>query len=335
LAVAEIDVNGRFIPSPLTAREREIATLIGLGLTNRQIGLKLSISERTAGVHVQNILNKLGANNRAQIATWAAQSLHEPDYSGGGGRGPSVATPTASSAEAATAVPLRKRLGWTMAVLGVCAIAVLLIADDAGVGPSAATGNLSQTRGALVFQAKLAGDGDGFSVPYITGDPSASAIRFVSGAVEYSVIKPGGDTGNSLAMPPLPRYLAVVEMSVMPSSNVEFWFRLGTAGSFQHMGDHLIAVRTAAEEMQLAYFVQEQGMEYIGPQVPIKGLQSGRRFIVSVLVDPPHYQVYLDGQSVINTRHSPSAAQQTPGFAIFGDAIGAVRLRAVSVYALT
>ena len=38
----------------LTRREREIASLISRDLTNRKIGLELSIKERTAGAHVQN-----------------------------------------------------------------------------------------------------------------------------------------------------------------------------------------------------------------------------------------------------------------------------------------
>jgi non-specific serine/threonine protein kinase len=55
----------------LTSREREVATLVAHGQTNRQIATTLVISERTADAHVQNILNKLGFNARAQIATWA------------------------------------------------------------------------------------------------------------------------------------------------------------------------------------------------------------------------------------------------------------------------
>jgi DNA-binding CsgD family transcriptional regulator len=51
----------------LTAREREIANLIGLGLTNKEIAARLRITQRTADAHVQNMLNKLGASNRAQI----------------------------------------------------------------------------------------------------------------------------------------------------------------------------------------------------------------------------------------------------------------------------
>jgi len=58
---------------PLTRREREVAVLVGRGLTNRQISSELSVSERTVHNHVRNILRKLGLGSRAQIAVWAAQ----------------------------------------------------------------------------------------------------------------------------------------------------------------------------------------------------------------------------------------------------------------------
>ena len=57
----------------LTAREMEIARMLELGLTNKKIASDLDISTRTVGAHVQNILNKLGASNRAQVAAWAAR----------------------------------------------------------------------------------------------------------------------------------------------------------------------------------------------------------------------------------------------------------------------
>jgi predicted ATPase/DNA-binding CsgD family transcriptional regulator len=58
---------------PLTVREREIARLVARGLTNREIGVMLAVSERTAEGHVQHILNKLSFNSRAQIAAWAVE----------------------------------------------------------------------------------------------------------------------------------------------------------------------------------------------------------------------------------------------------------------------
>jgi len=57
----------------LTPREHEVAALIAQGLTNRQIATRLVITEKTVDAHVQNILNKLGAHSRTQIALWAAE----------------------------------------------------------------------------------------------------------------------------------------------------------------------------------------------------------------------------------------------------------------------
>jgi DNA-binding CsgD family transcriptional regulator len=56
----------------LTAREREVAMLIGQGHSNREIAEVLVISEKTVETHVSNILSKLGCASRLQIAAWAA-----------------------------------------------------------------------------------------------------------------------------------------------------------------------------------------------------------------------------------------------------------------------
>jgi len=58
--------------SPLSPRELEVARLVARGLTNKQIGQNLYVSERTAENHVQHILTKLGLRNRSQIAVWAS-----------------------------------------------------------------------------------------------------------------------------------------------------------------------------------------------------------------------------------------------------------------------
>ena len=56
----------------LGRREAEVAQLVAQGLTNKQIGSRLFISEHTVDSHVRSIMNKLGCNSRAQIAAWAA-----------------------------------------------------------------------------------------------------------------------------------------------------------------------------------------------------------------------------------------------------------------------
>jgi predicted ATPase/DNA-binding CsgD family transcriptional regulator len=58
----------------LGKRETDVARLVADGMSNKQIGARLFISERTVDSHVRNILNKLGVNTRAQIAGWIASS---------------------------------------------------------------------------------------------------------------------------------------------------------------------------------------------------------------------------------------------------------------------
>ena len=60
-----------------TPRELQVARLLADGLTNRQVGVRLGISEKTAENHVDNILSKLGFASRAQVAAWVASAPGE------------------------------------------------------------------------------------------------------------------------------------------------------------------------------------------------------------------------------------------------------------------
>jgi predicted ATPase/DNA-binding CsgD family transcriptional regulator len=77
-AVAAQNAEGS---GPLGKRETDVARLVADGLSNKQIGVRLFISERTVDSHVRGILNKLGFNSRAQIARWIASESE---------RGPSI-----------------------------------------------------------------------------------------------------------------------------------------------------------------------------------------------------------------------------------------------------
>ncbi|CAA9286241.1 MAG: Adenylyl cyclase class-3/4/guanylyl cyclase / Disease resistance domain-containing protein / Tetratricopeptide repeat-containing protein / Transcriptional regulator, LuxR family [uncultured Chloroflexi bacterium] len=67
---AEVPTAGPADTAPLGARESEVAQLVAEGLSNKQTGARLFISERTVESHVRSILNKLGFSSRAQIAGW-------------------------------------------------------------------------------------------------------------------------------------------------------------------------------------------------------------------------------------------------------------------------
>ena len=52
----------------LTPREREVMDLVAQGLSNKHIGLRLGLQEKTVKHHMTQILSKLGASNRTEAA---------------------------------------------------------------------------------------------------------------------------------------------------------------------------------------------------------------------------------------------------------------------------
>jgi DNA-binding CsgD family transcriptional regulator len=69
------------VDQTLTARERDVLALVARGRTNRQIGRTLFISEKTASVHVSNILGKLGASGRTEAVAIASRRGLVPEES--------------------------------------------------------------------------------------------------------------------------------------------------------------------------------------------------------------------------------------------------------------
>jgi DNA-binding CsgD family transcriptional regulator len=70
-------------PDDLSWREVDILRLVALGLSNREIGLELSISGHTVANHVRSILRKTGAANRTEAAGYAYRhSLMQSDSPG-------------------------------------------------------------------------------------------------------------------------------------------------------------------------------------------------------------------------------------------------------------
>ena len=57
----------------LTQREREVLDLIAEGLTNRQIGERMFLAEKTVKNYVSSLLGKLGMERRTQAAVFGAE----------------------------------------------------------------------------------------------------------------------------------------------------------------------------------------------------------------------------------------------------------------------
>jgi len=56
---------------PLTAREQEVQMLLTTGMTNKMIARELDICEGTVKIHVKNIMRKLNACSRLEVALMA------------------------------------------------------------------------------------------------------------------------------------------------------------------------------------------------------------------------------------------------------------------------
>jgi len=67
--------------SKLSQREREIVELVTQGLSNKAISSRLDLSENTVRNHLSNIMEKLGMQNRVQVATSALKHTRITDKS--------------------------------------------------------------------------------------------------------------------------------------------------------------------------------------------------------------------------------------------------------------
>ena len=323
-------VDPRVVGPSLTLREREVARLIRLGLTNKEIAQRLGISGRTVGAHIQNILNKLVATNRAQIAAWAAVQIDQ--------QVPEISYPPASVSAVVEPVARRRTLPIRQVALVTTAVLLMAIVPaDQHVSSPAEAAAISSQRGDLIFEARFDANSAQFTRSVtVNSDPSASELRVGNGGIEYVILKPGGFRINQLVMPVVDAYYAEYEVSVRPGSNMTFWF-VFSRDDPSITPVHLLELDTLSEKMQLGYFTDGgEPLAALGPEVSIAGLQAGRGFDISILVRPPEYGVFLDGVRVIDVTHQSPKGRPTPNFVAFSDiGTGAVRLSAIRVYAIT
>jgi DNA-binding NarL/FixJ family response regulator len=88
-AIREVHGGGTYLPPPiaavlaarmreprltaLTGREREVLRFVADGLSSKQIARRLTITERTVKYHINSVMTKLGAENRAQAVAIASR----------------------------------------------------------------------------------------------------------------------------------------------------------------------------------------------------------------------------------------------------------------------
>ena len=62
------------VSCPLRPREKEVISYVSQGYSNKEIGVKLGISEQTVKCHVSSIMDKLGAKDRTEAAVKAIKN---------------------------------------------------------------------------------------------------------------------------------------------------------------------------------------------------------------------------------------------------------------------
>jgi DNA-binding NarL/FixJ family response regulator len=73
-ALSPSSPDDEFAVEPLTPREAEVLRLLADGLGNKEIALRLSVSEHTIKFHIRSILGKLGAASRTEAVTRGLRS---------------------------------------------------------------------------------------------------------------------------------------------------------------------------------------------------------------------------------------------------------------------
>jgi DNA-binding CsgD family transcriptional regulator/sugar lactone lactonase YvrE len=146
----------------LSRRELEVSRLVAEGLTNREIAARLFVSERTVDGHLEHVREKLGVNNRAQVAAWVVRQVEAAQ----------------APAQAASHVPRRlrwraipRRWLWAAAVVLVVVEAAIVILGARPPGPTIRTVAGSAPPAALLPLGGFSGD---------TGNATAALLSLPS-----------------------------------------------------------------------------------------------------------------------------------------------------------
>ena len=163
---------------PLTRREHEVAELVALGSTNREIAQKLFISARTAEYHVEQVRNKLGFHSRSQIAAWAAR-----DYNGAATRDALPGTIAASPVIERRAGREQRRLvavGLVAALISTAATAYLITRPSPSMpAPLEAVAQIDMNSGQVVGAVTTDTRGSGLAI----GNGSLWEISYSNGTL--------------------------------------------------------------------------------------------------------------------------------------------------------
>ena len=188
-------------------------------------------------------------------------------------------------------------------------------------------------KGRLLYNSKL----DGSDVSrYQVGDPSADTITFNSTGIHVDVHGGNGSVGGGLQYPNLAQYVTEIDFAVTPGSNLTMVWVVRSADTSH--GNMQVEVDGGRSTMHFAYFEPVLGSNptpkpsvVLTGDYHIAGLQTGDRFTLAALVQPPHYVIYLGATKVFDVNDTRGSPLGVPAFGCYGQG-GVLKILGLRIY---
>lgn len=190
------------------------------------------------------------------------------------------------------------------------------------------------TKGPLIWQAALDGTSVDVQEPrhVFSGAATDSAIKFEKGYMEFDALKPGANTGYDLQMKRLKAYVAEIDVTFQPGSDVFLWWSL-TADP-QQMGGYAVYVDAANESMRIIHQSINPPPDFSSANIPVPGLQKGTGMTIAVVVEGQDLRLYLNEQRVLDVQAGFTIGAMNGQLFINSGFGGSFRISGIRYYAL-
>jgi hypothetical protein len=193
--------------------------------------------------------------------------------------------------------------------------------------------DLPLAKGPLVWSANLA-DRASFKEPAIA-PPGAAAARFGPGGLEVDILKPDGQVNMTANMPPMPQYVAEIDIRVAPGSHLSTNWVL-RPGDGKENGTHVINVDASRTSFALKYLAPPGSADPsadVSDRYTTPEITNGSKFTLTVGAGGDEYVMYFNNREVEHVYHEHNAPPITLGLAVFGHD-GSVVVSGMRVYEL-
>ena len=214
----------------------------------------------------------------------------------------------------------------------IAGVLILLLAAGGGYlylhrgGAAAAT---SFSHGKLLYQARAAEAAWSTSSPPTADPPGSAGVTYSGGAIELNILKAGGNLEGQLEAPALKNFAAELVVSAAPGTDLEinWWLRATEDSGLE------LHVDLSTEAMSLEWTPNVGDAKVLAKDIPLPGLQSGRRIAIGIVADGSHLTLYRDGTRVAQADEAGANGGTTPGFFMDGNS-GSLHLESVRYYAV-